>query len=434
MQKAIDKLGTYKGVAEYRLSNGMRILHRQESSSPVVAACVTFHVGSRNEAPGHTGSTHILEHLLFKDSKLFNKANGKSITGYLDTFGAILNASTWLDRTNYYELLPREYLREALAMEADRMRNSLFNDADLASEMTVVRNEYERSRNDPFELLDEEMMAQAYDVHPYRIPTIGTKDDIEHSTAAKLRDFYDVFYWPNNATLMVVGDISWSELRPMVLELFGSIPKSPKKIPAMSIKEPPQTNAKQVVLRKPMGVNIASLLYKVPQGTHKEFASVLLCVAILANGYSSRLRKVLVDSGLAAEISASAHAQHDPGVATFSAHVADNHKPEMVLETMRNEIAEFARIGPSKEELRRAKERLIAEFASERDGVLNEVRAVSEALAAGDWKLAYELQSVISTLTADEVRRAARKYFTDRTETSGLMYNIEEEVESQQEL
>ena len=219
--KQLKKIQTKYGVTEYRLANGLRVLYKEEKAAPVVAVCVTFHVGSRNEAAGHTGSTHILEHLLFKDSKNFNKANGKAITGHLDWLGASVNATTWLDRTNYFEFLPDTALEEALALEADRMRDSLFNDDDLASEMTVVRNEYEQGRNNPFELLDEEIMYKTFTKHPYRIPTIGTKEDIEHSTAAKLREFYDTYYWPNNATLSVMGNVPWKEVEKLVLKYFA---------------------------------------------------------------------------------------------------------------------------------------------------------------------------------------------------------------------
>src|SRR3989338_4830393 len=323
------------GVSEYYLPNGLRVLYKKETAAPVVAVCVTFHVGSRNEAKGHTGSTHILEHLLFKDSKKFNRANGKAITNYLEWFGAYINATTWLDRTNYFELLPKERLAEALELEADRMRDSLFSDADLASEMTVVRNEYERSRNNPFELLDEELMAKAYVKHPYRIPTIGTKEDIEASTAKKLREFYDVFYWPNNATLSVMGDVPFAEVKKLVLKYFGLIPASPRAIPQMAVKEPAQKEKRTLTLRKPGGVSIAQLIYKIPEGTHKDIPALLALSTVLAGGFSSRLEKALVDTGMAAGISAAMPPLHDPGVLSFTAHIADGIKPQLVLALMR---------------------------------------------------------------------------------------------------
>ncbi len=287
-KKPIKKVRSAFGVDEYTLANGLRVLHKRDTGAPVLAVCVTFHVGSRNERAGVTGSTHILEHLLFKDSEKFKKENGNSITDYLEWFGALMNATTWLDRTNYFELVPKERLAEALEMEADRLRGSLFNDADLASEMTVVRNEFERSRNNPFELLDEEVMYKAFTKHPYRIPTIGLKEDIEGSTAAKLREFYNVFYWPNNATLSVFGDVTWKEVEREVLKYFGPIPTAPHPIPQLKVHEPKQTAKRSVRVKKAMGVTIAELMYKVPEGRHADFAAVYVLTAIVAGGFASR--------------------------------------------------------------------------------------------------------------------------------------------------
>lgn len=421
--KKLTKVKAAYGVKEYRLSNGLRLLYRREKSAPVVAVCITYHVGSRNEGAGHTGATHILEHLLFKDSEKFNKARGNGITDYLEWLGAYMNATTWLDRTNYFELLPAEKLEEALAVEADRLRGSRFNDADLASEMTVVRNEYERSRNNPFELLDEEVMAVAYTKHPYRIPTIGLKEDIEGSTAAKLREFYDTFYWPNNATLTVIGDVPFAAVKKLVLRHFGPIPPSPHKIPEFRGVEPKQSKPRKVRIKKPMGVSIAQLTYKAPRGRDADFAPLYAASVILAGGFSSRLQKALVDTGLAAELMSFCHPLYDPGVLSFIAHVGAGALPEQAMSAMRREASVFAKHGPTTEELKRAKERILAALSSERDGVLNEARAVSEAVAAGDWQMAYRAEAAVKALTVGAVARAAKKYLASAGETSGILYD-----------
>ena len=296
MKSTLRKVQTAYGITEYSLPNGLRVLYKRDTTLPIAAVCVTYHVGSRNEAPGHTGSTHILEHLLFKDSEHYSVANGKSITGYLEWLGALMNATTWLDRTNYFELLPAEKTAEAIAMEADRMRGSLFNDADLASEMTVVRNEYERSRNNPYEFLEEEVMATAFTTHPYRIPTIGTKEDIEHSTALKLREFYNRFYWPNNATLTVFGDISLSELEKLVVKHFGRISHSPHEIEQMTIVETAQALPRACTIEKMAGVSIAALAYKTPYARSEDFVPLYVAATILAGGFSSRMQRALVDT------------------------------------------------------------------------------------------------------------------------------------------
>ena len=419
--KAITIIKTAYGVTEYKLANGLRVLHKCDTGAPVVAVCVTFHVGSRNESVGVTGSTHILEHLLFKDSKNFNQANNKSTKDYLEWFGALWNASTWLDRTNYYEMLPKEHFIEALAMEADRLRGSLFNDADLAAEMTVVRNEFETSRNNPFELLDEEVMYKVFQSHAYRIPTIGLKEDIEGSTAAKLRKFYDTYYWPDNATLTVFGDMPWKEVEAAIVKHFGPIPKAPHSIAQPKVKEPAQTAPRKVRIKKAMGATIAELSYKVPEGRHADFAAVYLLTSILAGGFAGRMQQHIVDAGLASDISTFCAPLFDPGFANFIAQCVPNVSPEKVLEAMRQEIAAVAKESVSKEELLRAKERVLTDAANERDGVMMETRVTSESIAAGDWTLGYKFPKDVAGLTAADIQRVAKKYFIPSKETSGIL-------------
>lgn len=417
----MKKILTRHGVTEYLLENGLRVLHKRDTTAPVVAVCITFHVGSRNEAPGHTGSTHILEHLLFKDSKHFNKDNGKAVFAYLERFGAQLNATTWVDRTNYFELLPAEHAEEGIAVEADRLRGSLFNDADLASEMTVVRNEYERGRNNPYELLEEEVMATAFTTHPYRIPTIGTKEDIEGSTVAKLREFYDTFYWPNNATLAVFGDIDAAGMEKLVTKHFARIPRSPHEIPQLEALEPVQEKPRKCEIRHAAGVSIASLSYKIPEACHADYTAVYALGTILAGGFSSRLREKLVDKGLAADASVMVPFWHDPSAMTFTATAAPGVSPDKLAALIRRETQKAAREGVTAEELSRAKARIASQASLERDGIFNEIRAVSEGVAVGDWALAYRFEGDIAGLTLRAVNAAAKKYLNAAGETQGLL-------------
>jgi zinc protease len=421
MKATLKKIRKVHGISEFTLSNGLRVLYKRDTTLPIVAVCVTFHVGSRNEAVGHTGATHILEHLLFKDSEHYSKAKGNSITDHLEWMGALMNATTWLDRTNYFELLPAERVGEAIAMEADRMRGSLFNDADLASEMTVVRNEYERSRNNPYEILDEEVMATAFTTHPYRIPTIGLKEDIEGSTAAKLREFYDTFYWPNNATLAVFGDVSPVDIERLVIKYFGKIPRSPHTIPQMTTIEPAQTEARSCEVRKPAGASIVTLMYSAPRATNPDFVPLFVLATILAGGFSSRLQKQIVDKGLAAEIHMSIFPSFDPATLSFTATVGSNVEPKRVLDVARREIQKIARRGILSTELARARERILSQIMDERDGIFSEIRSVSESVAAGDWTLGYAFEERIKKMKASEVNKVAKKYLSRSSETSGIL-------------
>ena len=419
----LQKVRTIYGVTEYRLDNGLRVLYRRDTTSPAVAVCVTYHVGSRNEATGHTGSTHILEHLLFKDSKKFNKANGKSISDFLESLGANMNATTSLDRTNYFEVLPCEQAEHALAMEADRMRNSLFNDADLVSEMTVVRNEYERGRNDPYELLIEDVLATAFTTHPYRIPTIGSKEDIEQSTATTLRRFYDTFYWPNNATLAVIGDIDRTTLELLVVKYYARIPQSPHTIPTMDIQEPSQEKPYTTSLKHPAGVSIVAVAYKTPEATHADYPAIMYLMTILAGSFAARLQRLLVDTGRAANVQPMLLPTVDPSMTTLIVTLADGTAPESVRDTIRATLADIGEKGVTTAELKSTRTRLLSQISAEHDGCMNEVASVSEAVAAGDWTLTYRMKEIISSVSQSDIKRVTRTYFTEISETFGTLIN-----------
>src|SRR6201996_959106 len=180
------------GIEEYRLdANGLSVLIMPDHSAPVVTFEVTYQVGSRNEVTGTTGATHLLEHLMFKGSDAFNDARGNSIKQTLERVGGVFNATTGDDRTRYFATIGKESLESYIAVEADRMRNLWLHEADRQSEMTVVRNEFERGKNSPQNVLFEEVSAAAYVALPYHHPTIGWRSDIEHVPIAKLHDFYD---------------------------------------------------------------------------------------------------------------------------------------------------------------------------------------------------------------------------------------------------
>ena len=229
------------GIEEYRLdANGLTVLIAPDHSAPVVTLQVTYRVGSRNEVTGTTGSTHILEHMMFKGSENFNDAKGNSIKQYLERVGAMYNASTSVDRTNYFATLGRDDLEGYVAIEADRMHRLLLRDADRQLEMTVVRNEYERNKNNPESQLLEEVRATAFEALPLHHPTLGWLSDIEHVPTSKLREFYDTFYWPDNSTVTVAGDVQPAAILALIRKYYGGYPHSPAPIPDIYTQEPAQ--------------------------------------------------------------------------------------------------------------------------------------------------------------------------------------------------
>ena len=288
------------GIDEYRLdSNGLTVLIAANHSAPVVTFQVTYRVGSRNEVTGTTGATHILEHLMFKGSDAFNDPKGNSIKQFLERVGGQFNASTAVDRTNYFATIGRDDLDGYVAIEADRMRHLWLHEADRQAEMTVVRNEYERGKNDPNNALMEEVTAAAYVALPYHHPTIGWKSDIEHVPIAKLREFYDTFYWPNNATVTVVGDVETAPILTLVKKYYGAYPHSPEPIPTIYTEEPAQTGARRVTVERPGELGSVVIAHKVPNGRDADEPVLEMLDAILSSGKTSRLYRALVDQGLA---------------------------------------------------------------------------------------------------------------------------------------
>src|SRR6202050_2193031 len=325
------------GIDEYRLdSNGLTVLLVPDHSAPVVTFEVTYQVGSRNEVTGTTGATHILEHMMFKGSDAFSDAKGSSIKQMLERVGGQFNASTSFDHTNYFATVGRESLEAYIAIEADRMRHLWLHESDRQAEMTVVRNEYERGKNDPENVLLEEVMEAAYVALPYHHPTIGWKSDIEHVPIAKLHDFYDTFYWPNHATVSVIGDIDPAAALNLVKKYYGVSPHSPQPIPPMYTEEPAQTGARRVVIKRPGELGTVVIAHKVPNGRDADQPALEMLDAILSEGKNARLYRALVDSGLALNAGAGTDLHRDLSLHTVYASLAPGathtHVEEALLE------------------------------------------------------------------------------------------------------
>src|SRR6187455_481192 len=242
---------TVQGISEYRLeSNGLTVLLLPDHSAPAVTMMVTYRVGSRNESYGTTGATHLLEHLMFKGTREHNKEAGNGYDQLLERTGAMTNATTSLDRTNYFETVGSQDLPMAVMLEADRMRNLRLREDDRRPEMTVVRNEYERGENNPIQALIKEVFHSAFVAHPYHHSTIGWRSDIEKVSIEKLREFYDTFYWPDNATVSIIGDFDPAKALELVKKYYGAYPKAPKPIPQVYTEEPEQTGPRRVMVQR----------------------------------------------------------------------------------------------------------------------------------------------------------------------------------------
>jgi zinc protease len=415
------------GIDEYRLdSNGLTVLLAPDHSAPVVTFQVTYQVGSRNEVTGTTGATHILEHLMFKGSEGYNDPKGNSIKQFLERVGGQFNANTSNDRTTYFATVARENLEGYIAIEADRMRNLWLHEADRQSEMTVVRNEYERGKNDPDNVLLEEVTAAAYVALPYHHPTIGWKSDIEHVPIAKLHDFYDTFYWPNNATVSIVGDIDPAAALNLVKKYYGVYPHSPQPIPGMYTEEPAQTGARRVLIKRPGELGTVVIAHKVPNGRDADQPALEMLDAILSSGKNARLYRALVDKGIALNAGSGTDVRHDLSLHTVYATLAPGATHMQAEKALLAEIDRIKTGGVTAAEVARVKQQFIAADAYKRDGTAAVAGEISEWIAIGDWTLYVSFPHKVEQVTPADVQRVAKKYFEEDQSTTGWFVPVQQ--------
>jgi zinc protease len=408
------------GIDEYRLDgNGLTVLLVPDHSAPVVTFEVTYQVGSRNEVTGTTGATHILEHMMFKGSEAFNDAKGNSIKQMLERVGGQFNASTSFDRTNYFATIGRESLESYVAIEADRMRHLWLHEGDRQAEMTVVRNEYERGKNDPESVLLEEVMEAAYVALPYHHPTIGWKSDIEHVPLPKLREFYDTFYWPNNATLTVVGDIETDAVLGLIKKYYGVYPHSPAPIPSIYTEEPAQSGERRVVVKRPGELGSIIVAHKVPNGRDADQPALEMLDAILSSGKNARLYRSLVDQGLALSAGAGTDVHRDLSLHTLYAALTPGTTHELVERALLAELNKIKSSGVTPAEVASVKQQFIAEDAYKRDGTAAVASEISEWIGVGDWTLYITFPQKVQLVTPADVQRVAKQYFGADQSTTG---------------
>ncbi len=418
------------GIEEYRLdANGLTVLLLPDHSAPVVTFQVTYRVGSRNEVTGTTGATHILEHLMFKGSDNFNDPKGNSVKQFLEKVGGQFNASTAVDRTNYFATIGRDNLEGYIAIEADRMRHLWLHEADRQSEMTVVRNEYERGKNDPEGVLIEEVTAAAYEALPYHHPTIGWKSDIEHVPIAKLREFYDTFYWPNNATVTVVGDIEPAATLALVKKYYGAYTASPQPIPAIYTEEPEQSGPRRVVVKRPGELGSVIIAHKVPDGRDADQPALEMLDAILSSGKNARLYRALVDTGVALNAGAGTDLHRDLSLHTVYASLAPGATRIQAEEGLWAEIAKIQTGGVTQAEIDRVKQQYVAADAYKRDGTAAVASELNEWIAVGDWTLYVTFPQRVQQVTPADVQRVAKKYLNEDQSTTGWFVPIQSAAE-----
>jgi zinc protease len=410
-------VATVEGISEYRLDNGLRILLFPDASQSKVTVNLTVLVGSRQEGYGETGMAHLLEHMLFKGTP-----RHPHIPRDLKDRGAQFNGSTSSDRVNYFETLAAsdENLEFAIDLEADRMVNSYIKGEDLASEMTVVRNEFERGENSPSEVLDKRITATAYNWHNYGKPTIGNRSDIERVPVDNLRAFYKKYYQPDNVVLVVAGKFEVAKALGLVQHYFGPIPRPERKLATTYTEEPPQDGERTVVLRRVGDVGVVGVAYHIPAGPHEDSAALRVLANILSTEPSGRLYKTLVETRKAASASAFAGAEHDPGLFELEAEVPKENSLEEVENLMLTTVETLAENGVTAEEVNRAKKQILKARELAAANTSQIAVALSEWAAQGDWRLYFLNRDRLEQVTPAAVQAVAAKYLQRNNRTVGL--------------
>lgn len=427
----VEHVETFRGVDQYRLkSNGMTILLVPNHASPVFTFMVVYHVGSRNEAPGNTGSAHLLEHMIFnKSTQNFGKANGHP------TFQEVLfeagadysstNMTTWNDRMTGYSTLPRDKLELAMKIEADRLGRGLILDSERQSEMSVVRNEYEIGENDPSNALSKTVVGAAIQAHPYHWDTIGYRSDIEGVSTEKLREHYKTFFHPNNAEAILVGDFDPAAALALFDREFGGFARSTQPIPQVITVEPPQEGERRVEVRRPGSVGLVALAYTRPGAMHPDFYATEVLTAILESGVNSRLYRALVETQLATRASAFNYALRDSYPLYIEAAVPPGKAHADVEAAAKAAVAKLVAEGVTAEEVARAQSQIEVAVVRARDGAYAFASAMGEAVASADWKWFLTYPERIRAVTPADVQRVAAAYLTPTNTTVGWFVPVD---------
>lgn len=422
MPEGVEFVKEYAGAREFRLpANGLRVLIAPYSIGDAVAMMVHYNIGSRHEAVGHTGSTHFLEHLLFKGSKNFPQDTDPIAKIFART-GAVANANTWYDRTGYYEIVLPEYLDLFMQVEADRMRNATFTDQDRQDEMPVVRNELERIQNNPVFVLEEELVVPtAIREHPYHHPTIGWRSDVEGVPTERIREFYETFYYPNNALVILLGTFDEEEVLSGVLKHFGHLPSSPKASPEIYAQEPPQRGERRAILRRQSQEDgIIMLSWMVPGAPHPDFAALAVLQSVLSRGNRAILSQEFVKSGLVRSIRLTFSQFKDPFPMILETGLLKRRGHQKIEREILDLFKRLQEEGIDQDLVDRSKRILVAQEWYARDGFINTLMKLSVAEGAGSWDLYYKNLEAIEEITAEDVMRVLRKYFVSDNMTVGL--------------
>ncbi len=405
-QKPFKIIARRDNVTEYELiANGLRVILVPILGSETVTTNLVYHVGSQHEAQGQSGLAHMLEHMLFKPTRTEGLAWKK-----LENVGAVLNASTWLDRTNYYFHLPKIYLDQMLAVEADRMRNVQLDDAEFKPEQANVLSEYEMYNSQPEIALDWNLVATAFQAHGYKHDTIGWRGDIEAFTTLSLADFYNRHYWPDQATLIIAGGFNQRTTLTSIFKHFGLIPRSSSGRPMPAVVEPVQEGIRRLTLERETPLRLFVCAFKAPSFSHSDWTTLNLALNHLTLGETSVLYERLVSKKLATSVEAHLFPTLDPYLATISISTTEKASYDTIERIVMEAVRELRDTPLATRTLNVLKMYDYTHELVGRDGDLAVASQLGEYVASGNWQRYFDRLIEINAVTPKAVKQVAEMY------------------------
>ena len=394
------------------LPNGLTVVLSEDHSTPIVHVSMAYHVGSKNEKAGRTGFAHLFEHMMFKGSK---NVGPEEHTSIIASVGGQSNAYTVDDETVFWQTLPAQYLPLAVWLEADRMATLRVDKNTFVNEREVVKEERRmRVDNQPYGRLNEIIYANTFTTHPYKHPTIGSMADLEAASIEDVREFYQTFYVPENATLVIVGDFDLAQTKALVEQYFGRVPKADHPVPRDIPKEPPQQQEKRVRVEAPWPLPAVVVAYHITYDGHPDSYPLHIAAKVLSDGNSSRIyQKLVYERQLAVSAFGGANLIEDPNLFYAVAIVQPGQSPDEAASALIAEMDRLTTDGVTEHELQRAKNQFARDYITGRESIQQKAVQLSHAVVIhNDVASADGEFEIFQNLTASDVQRVARTYFT----------------------
>lgn len=411
------------GVREYMLDNGLKVLIIEDHKVPLATFQIWYRIGSREETSGKTGLSHLLEHMMFKGTPRYGS---KVFSKIIQRNGGVDNAMTSRDYTMYFQTMSSDRIGLSVELESDRMTNLILDEKEVLSERNVVKEERRmRYDNDPQNALFETLMANAFMAHPYRRPVIGWMQDISEIRRDDLYKHYKAYYSPNNAFIVIAGDVDPDEILKKIKTGFGGINKT--ILPDRNItEEPEQSGEKRFYLKKEAEISSVIMGHHTPRFPHEDSFALDVLSSILSGGKSSRLYRSLVyDKKIALEAGADYDGMHiDPLLFFFWVNAAPEKDINEAEKSLLSEISTIKDTPPTEREVQKAKNQIEASFIFSQDSLYRQAMNIGRFEILGGWRLMEDYLDGIRKVTPADVRRVAQKYLTEDNRTVGVLVPV----------